>query len=100
MSNPGGIGIVIALLTLIWRGRNLEVNKMVEQVREQTIGSATEKMKEGAQEFKEALASSARGTLEQYRDDATHLIQDNPYRSVLIAFGVGALFGMLMLRRG
>ena len=71
---------------------------MVE-MREHTVSSATEKMKEGAQEFKEAVTSGARGKFDDYKNEATQMIQENPYRSVLIAFGLGALVGMMMLRR-
>jgi ElaB/YqjD/DUF883 family membrane-anchored ribosome-binding protein len=71
---------------------------MVE-IREHTVTGATEKIKEGAQEFKEAVASGARDKMDEYKDQATRMIQDNPYRSVAIAFGIGALVGMLMLRK-
>jgi ElaB/YqjD/DUF883 family membrane-anchored ribosome-binding protein len=72
---------------------------MVE-MREHTVSSATEKMKEGAQEFKEAVKTEARGKFDEYKEEATTMIQENPYRSVLIAFGLGALIGMMMIRRG
>jgi ElaB/YqjD/DUF883 family membrane-anchored ribosome-binding protein len=71
---------------------------MVE-MREHTVSGATEKMKEGAKEFKEAVTTEARGKFDEYKDEAKTMIQENPYRSVLIAFGVGALIGMMMIRR-
>jgi len=73
---------------------------MVEQVSNPAMGRAADKMKEGAEEFKEALTRTESETWQQYRQETENMIKANPYRSVLAAFGIGALLGVLMFRRG
>ncbi len=79
---------------------------MVEQVQESGFKGATEKLKEGAQDFKKAVTESASKTYEQanetftqYCDQTTEMVKENPMKSLLIAAGVGALLGMLFSRR-
>ncbi|HYG76545.1 MAG TPA: DUF883 C-terminal domain-containing protein [Planctomycetota bacterium] len=72
---------------------------MVEHVQEHTIGASTEKMKEGAQEFTQAVKETAKNSFDEYCEQGASMIQSSPYKSVLIAFGIGAVLGMLMLRR-
>ena len=71
---------------------------MVERT-EHTVGGATEKMKEGARELGQAMQEKVMSQIEECQAETSNLIKENPYKSLLIAFGVGALFGMLMLRR-
>jgi ElaB/YqjD/DUF883 family membrane-anchored ribosome-binding protein len=89
---------------------------MVEQV-QPSVSGAAEKMKEGAQEFRQAVATSAAEAYEQtaealhkyrqraaekfneYSDEAADLIKGRPLTSVLVAFGTGLLLGMLFFRR-
>ena len=72
---------------------------MVEQVSNPAMSSAAQKMKEGATEFKDAFANSASETWQQYCQQTEDMIKANPYRSLAVAFGVGALLGVLLFRR-
>jgi ElaB/YqjD/DUF883 family membrane-anchored ribosome-binding protein len=79
---------------------------MVEQVQESGFKGATEKLKEGAQDFKKAVTDTASETYEkanetftQYCDQTSDMIKENPMKSMLIALGVGTLLGMLMTRK-
>jgi ElaB/YqjD/DUF883 family membrane-anchored ribosome-binding protein len=72
---------------------------MVEQVSNPAMSSAAEKMKEGAVEFKEAFADTASETWQQYCQQTENMIRENPYRSLAVAFGLGALLGVLLFRR-
>lgn len=89
---------------------------MVEQVQPSVTGAA-EKFREGAQEFKQAVATSAAQAYEQtaealhdyreraaqkfneYSDEASGVIKGRPLTSVAVAFGAGLLFGLLFFRR-
>ena len=89
---------------------------MVEQVHP-SMGGAAQKMREGAEEFKEAVtekatetakrasarmgayAEQASETVAEYAEEATSFIKDRPITSILAAFGVGLAVGMLLLRR-
>jgi ElaB/YqjD/DUF883 family membrane-anchored ribosome-binding protein len=64
-----------------------------------SVQSATEKMKSGATEFKDAVANQSSEMWNNYRSQTEVKIRDNPYRSVLIAFGLGALAGLFFLRK-
>ena len=72
---------------------------MVDQVSNPAMGKAADKMKEGAAEFKDAFTQSASETWQQYCQDTESMIKANPYRSLLVAFGVGTLLGVLLFRR-
>jgi ElaB/YqjD/DUF883 family membrane-anchored ribosome-binding protein len=79
---------------------------MVEQVQESGFKGATDKLKEGAQDFKKAVTESASQTYEkanetfnQYCEQTSDMIKENPMKSMLIAAGIGALLGMLMTRK-
>lgn len=91
---------------------------MVEQLQESSIGASTEKMREGAREFKDAVTASANEKLgeykeklgeysdqakekiTQYSEQATDYVHKNPMTALAIAFGAGALLGLLLFRRG
>ena len=72
---------------------------MVDQVSNPAMGKAADKMKEGAVEFKEAFANTTAETWQGYCHETENMIKANPYRSVLTAFGIGALLGVLLFRR-
>jgi ElaB/YqjD/DUF883 family membrane-anchored ribosome-binding protein len=61
-----------------------------------SIENATEKMKSGASEFKDAVVTQGSDMLNRTCDRTEAMIRDHPYTSVAIAFGVGALaaFGL------
>jgi ElaB/YqjD/DUF883 family membrane-anchored ribosome-binding protein len=65
----------------------------------QEIGNAAHKVKEGAMELKDAVVQQSSETLEKACKETETVIKANPYRSVLIAFGIGALMGAVMFRR-
>jgi ElaB/YqjD/DUF883 family membrane-anchored ribosome-binding protein len=71
---------------------------MVELTRP-TVAEATKKMKEGAKDLKQAVKTQTTETWNQYCDDTRSMIKSAPYKSVLIAFGVGALASALLFRR-
>jgi ElaB/YqjD/DUF883 family membrane-anchored ribosome-binding protein len=65
-----------------------------------SIQGATEKMKSGAAEFKDAVVNQSSDMFSRCTDKTEGMIKNNPYTSVLIAFGVGAaLAGLLFMRR-
>jgi len=71
---------------------------MVEINTQHTFSGATAKMKEGAVDFKDAVKETATQTAEKYYDQTTEMIKSSPYKSLLIAFGAGALLGMFFFR--
>ena len=72
---------------------------MVEQMQQHTFSEASRKIKEGAQEFKDAVTEIATNTRSEYCDQTTDMVKEHPYKSLLIAFGAGAVFSLLFLRR-
>ena len=58
---------------------------MVEAINP-TMESATQKMKEGASEFSEAVASTTGETFDQYCHQTQDMIAENPFKSVMIAW--------------
>ena len=94
---------------------------MVDQVQENSIGASTDKIREGAKELKQAVTDTAKQKYDEYSEtakkkydeykdtakdavskysnQATEYVQENPMTSLAIAFGVGALIGMVMFRR-
>ncbi|HEY3322291.1 MAG TPA: DUF883 C-terminal domain-containing protein [Planctomycetota bacterium] len=75
------------------------VEQIREQMQEQDVKAATGKIKEGAQELKDAAYRRAQSAYGEYSEQGAQMIKESPFKSVLIAFGVGALFGMLFFRR-
>ncbi len=63
------------------------------------IGSAAHKIKEGAVELKNAVVQQGSESLGKACQETETIIKANPYRSVLVAFGVGALLGAVLFRR-
>jgi len=72
---------------------------MVEHVQEHTICASTEKVKEGVQEFGQAVKETAKNSFDDYCEQGASMIKESPYKAVLIAFGVGAILSMVMTRR-
>ena len=94
---------------------------MVEQMQESSLGASAEKMREGAKEFKQAVADTAKQKYDEYKDtarqkydeykdtaketvdkyskQATDYVHENPITSLAIAFGVGTLIGLMLFRR-
>lgn len=71
---------------------------MVETT-EPSISCAANKVKEGVMEMKDAVATQTSQALGNCTDGAQNLIKSAPYKSVLIAFGIGALVSALVFRR-
>jgi ElaB/YqjD/DUF883 family membrane-anchored ribosome-binding protein len=81
---------------------------MVEQIQETSqFGASTDKIKEGARELKDAVSETASRKAGEYKElaskkfdeyssQANDFIQEKPLTSLAIAFGVGAVLGMLM----
>ncbi|HEY1786976.1 MAG TPA: DUF883 family protein [Verrucomicrobiae bacterium] len=76
-----------------------------EELLKATAGEAGEKIKEVRQRLSKAV-ESARSTCENLQDQtaetakaADQAIRDHPYESIAIAFGAGALIGLLLSRR-
>lgn len=70
------------------------------------FSNAAHKIKEGAVELKQAVVEQGKiavehgqESLEKACKQTETAIKANPYRSVAIAFGVGALLGAFMFRR-
>ena len=71
-----------------------------------TMGGAARKVREGAMEFSSAAveqakcaAEAAQEKLKDVHAQGTEVIKSNPYTSVLVAFGVGAVLGVLLTRQ-
>lgn len=64
-----------------------------------TMGEAARKVRDGAVEFTGAAVGTANETLKSACAQSKEVIKDNPYTSVLVAFGVGAVLGALIARR-
>lgn len=76
-----------------------------EELLKATAGEAGEKIKDVRQRLSKAV-ESARATCEDLQDQtveaakaADQTIREHPYESIAIAFGVGALIGILVGRR-
>lgn len=63
------------------------------------IQDGATQIQDGAVEFKDAVLSKGSEMISNCRGNSENLIRNNPYRSVMIAFGVGALASLLLLPR-
>ncbi len=61
--------------------------------------AVTEAIEDGTKTVRQ-LAKRTQDGLEDFLDDAKHSIKRFPLRSVAVAFGVGAVFGLLIARAG
>lgn len=71
----------------------------IEEDADRSFGSAAQKMKEGAVEIKNVVFEQGAESIDKYCKATEDVIKSNPYRSVLVAFGVGAALGLLLSRR-
>ncbi len=71
----------------------------MEDVQVSDVGAAAQKIKEGAVEFHSALVDHGQEKFEALCKSADETICANPYRSVAIAFGIGALLGIVIFRK-
>lgn len=72
---------------------------MTEVLDRSAISHAAQKMRDGAVEMKSAVVEQGSDVLERACEQTESAIKAYPYRSVLIAFGVGALVGTFLMRR-
>jgi ElaB/YqjD/DUF883 family membrane-anchored ribosome-binding protein len=72
---------------------------MTEVMQKPAIANATQKLREGASELKSAVVEQGSEAFQKCYDTTEASIKEYPYRSVLIAFGVGAILGALLFRR-
>ena len=63
------------------------------------VGAAANKIKEGAAELHSAVMDQGQEKFETLCKTADETIRANPYRSVAMAFGVGALVGIFLFKR-
>ena len=63
-----------------------------------TVEHATKQMKSGAVELKDAVVTQSNEMFNRCWDDTESLIRENPYRSVLVAFGLGAIVSLILFR--
>lgn len=64
-----------------------------------SVSHATQKIQEGAEELRDAVLETGADVLESCCNDTELYIKNKPYNALLIAFGMGALYGMLFFRR-
>lgn len=71
-----------------------------------SMSHAAQQVRSGVAEFKDAAVSSAADAMDVAKEklQGAHahgekVIKGNPYTSVLVAFGVGAILGVIMARR-
>lgn len=64
-----------------------------------SISDGAQKIREGAVELKSAVVEQGTASLTHACEATKAEIKANPYRSMLIAFGVGALLGVVLSRR-
>jgi ElaB/YqjD/DUF883 family membrane-anchored ribosome-binding protein len=63
---------------------------------------AAERIEEGADRLKargRRMVADGRETVERYQDHVERYIADHPYKSLLVAVGVGTLLGLVLRRR-
>jgi ElaB/YqjD/DUF883 family membrane-anchored ribosome-binding protein len=71
----------------------------MNELMQPTVGHGARTMKEGALELKDAVVNTTTRTATQCRNSTEKMIKSAPYKSVLIAFGIGALASALLFRR-
>ena len=69
------------------------------ETKEPSVSCATNKVKEGVLELKDAVAAQTADAINTCCDGTRDLIKSRPYTSVLIAFGVGALVAAVIFGR-
>ena len=70
-----------------------------EQFQTHQIGEAARKIKDNASEMKDAVVESGAKAFHQAAEKTEETIKANPFTSLLAAFGVGALIGIILFRK-
>ncbi len=71
----------------------------MDEVQSSDVSAAAQKIKEGASELKSAVMDQGTEQFETICKSADEIIRANPYRSVLLAFGIGTLAGIFLFKR-
>ncbi|HLX61961.1 MAG TPA: hypothetical protein VKX17_11830 [Planctomycetota bacterium] len=72
---------------------------MTDEMQKPAISNAAQKLREGAIEMKSAIVDKGSDVIQKVCEQTEATIKAYPYKSVLIAFGVGVALGALVLRR-
>lgn len=72
---------------------------MTEVMQKPAIANATQKLREGAVELKSAVVEKGSEAFQHACEQTEATIKEYPYRSMLVAFGAGAILGALLFRR-
>ena len=72
---------------------------MTEVLNKPAISNATQKIREGAGELKTAVVEQSSEAFQKACEQTEATIKEYPYRSMLVAFGAGAILGALLFRR-
>ncbi len=74
-----------------------------EQIRKQAMETGDDEVIRQASQMARSLEKAAvyldSRTLEQIGEDATQVVRQNPWESILAAFGIGVFIGLLLRRR-
>ena len=60
---------------------------------------AAQKIQQGADELQTALVATGTELLEKAYEETDAYINEKPYKSILLAFGIGAFTTLFLLRR-
>ena len=69
------------------------------ETKEPSVSCATNKVKEGVLELKDAVTQQTSDAINSCCDGTRDMIKSRPYTSVLIAFGIGAFASALIFSR-
>lgn len=72
---------------------------MTDVMQKPAISNAAQKLRDGAVEMKSAVVEQGSEAIQKCCEQTEATIKAYPYKSVLIAFGVGVALGALVLRR-
>ena len=72
---------------------------MAEHIENRDIANAAQKMRDGASEMGTAVASRTQTIISDTCNDTEDMIKAQPYKSVLLALGVGMALGAWVFRR-
>jgi ElaB/YqjD/DUF883 family membrane-anchored ribosome-binding protein len=76
-----------------------ELVKATEHIADEKVSEARHKLSEIIESVSDAVETAEDAVMEKV-ETADNFIRENPYKTAAIALGVGALIGMLVLRRG
>ena len=72
---------------------------MVETTNNPSLSDSAGKVRDGAVEFAGAAVDTAKEKMSEACSQTQEVIKENPYTSVLVAFGIGAILGVVLSRR-